>query len=49
MKILIIISILTYVLSAAAAQVEGIMQLIIDAILNIYQIAWNSKDLLMTC
>ena len=48
MKILIIISIITYVLSAAAAQVEGIMQLIIDA-LNIYQIAWNLKDLLMTC
>ena len=49
MKILIIISILTYVLSAAAAQVEGNMQLIIGTILNIYQITWNLKELLKTC
>ena len=45
MKTLIIISMLTYVLSAAASQVEGNMQLIID----VYQIAWNLKDLLQTC
>ena len=49
MKTLIIISILTYVLSAAAAQVGGNMQLIIGTILNMYQIAWNLKDLLKTC